>query len=312
MPHHFISLLDHSREELEALLDLARQMKIYPAAYGQACQGQVLAMIFQKPSLRTRVSFQVGMSKLGGQAIYLGPTDIQLHRGETISDTSQVLSRYVDGIMARVFAHSDVVDLARHATVPVINGLSDLLHPCQVLADLMTMREKLGRLEGRKLVFVGDGNNMAHSLLYGGARLGMTVSVCHPRGYAPDMEVVTAARELAAATGGAIQVTEDPREAVDDADVVYTDVWASMGQEEERDQRLERFEGYQVGVELMERARPGAIFMHCLPAHRGEEVTGEVIDGPASVVFDQAENRMHAQMALLARFMGSARPRGSV
>ena len=301
---HFLCLADHSTEELRALLDLARHIKLHPSAFADACAGKTLAMIFQKPSLRTRVSFQTGVFQLGGHGMYLGPKDIQLHRGETISDTARVLSRYVDGIMARVFAHADVAGLAEHGSIPVINGLSDLLHPCQVLADLMTIEEKKGTLAGLKLAYVGDGNNMAHSLLYGGARFGMTVSVSHPRGYAPDAEVVTRTREIAATTGGAVQVTEDPREGVADADVVYTDVWASMGQEDEHKERLARFDGFQVNSDLMGCARPDAIFLHCLPAHRGEEVSAEVIDGPASVVFDEAENRLHAQKAVMVRLMG--------
>ncbi|MBN1334595.1 MAG: ornithine carbamoyltransferase [Deltaproteobacteria bacterium] len=310
MTRPFLSLLDYTSEELEGLLDLARQMKLCPEAFRTACSGQTLAMIFQKPSLRTRVSFEVGIGELGGHGIYLGPTDIQLHRGETIADTARVLSRYADGIMARVFAHADVVALAENASVPVINGLSDLLHPCQVLADLLTIREKKGRLEGLTLAFVGDGNNMAHSLLNGGARFGMHVRVSHPAGYAPDVDVVAAARQAAAATGGSIHLTTDPREGVEGADVVYTDVWASMGQEKEAAERLARFRGFQVDAALMRLARPDAVFLHCLPAHRGEEVTGEVIDGPASVVFDEAENRLHAQKAIMARLMGSARARG--
>ncbi len=304
MARHFLSLAETSLEELRNLLDLARHLKLHPAAFREACSGQTLAMIFQKPSLRTRVSFQTGIYQLGGQGIYLGPTDIQLHRGETIADTAQVLSRYVDGIMARVFAHSDLVDLAEHATVPVINGLSDRLHPCQVLADLLTIREKKGRLEGLKLAYVGDGNNMAHSLLYGGTQFGMTVAVGHPRGYAPEPEVVTRARDIASRSGGAVQITDDPDEAVTDADVIYTDVWASMGQEGEHAERLARFEGFSVDAGKMGLARPDAIFLHCLPAHRGEEVSAEVIDGPQSVVFDEAENRLHAQKALMVRLMG--------
>jgi len=310
MPQHFVSLFEKSTEELRALLELARMMKLNPRAFSDVCAGQSLAMIFQKPSLRTRVSFEVGMTQMGGHALYLGPKDIQLHRGETIADTAAVLSRYCDGIMARVFSHADILALAEHASVPVVNGLSDLLHPCQVLCDLLTIQEKFGRLEGLKLAYIGDGNNMAHSLLYGGARFGMTVAVCHPRGYAPDADLVATARDLAAAAGGAILITEDPREGVDAADVVYTDVWASMGQESEHADRLKRFEGFQVNAALMAVARPSAIFMHCLPAHRGEEVAAEVIDGPQSVVFDEAENRLHAQKAVLARYMGNARPRG--
>jgi len=310
MTRHFLSLLDYSTEELEGLLDLARQMKLFPDAFRTTCAGRTLAMIFQKPSLRTRVSFEVGIQQLGGHGIYLGPTDIQLHRGETIADTARVLSRYVDGIMARVFAHADVVALAENASVPVINGLSDLLHPCQVLADLLTIREKKGRLQGLRLAFVGDGNNMAHSLVNGGARFGMHVSVSHPVGYAPNADVLTAARRAAASSGGSIQITTDPREGVEGADVVYTDVWASMGQEKEAKERLQRFQGFQVDAALMGLARPDAIFLHCLPAHRGEEVAAAVLDGPASVVFDEAENRLHAQKAIMARLMGSARPRG--
>lgn len=304
MARHLLCLADQSREEIRHLLELARLIKANPRAFANACEGLTLAMIFQKPSLRTRVSFQTGIYQLGGQGIYLGPTDIQLHRGESIADTAQVLSRYVDGIMARVFAHSDLVDLAENAAIPIINGLSDLLHPCQVLADLLTIQEKHGRLAGLKLAYVGDGNNMAHSLLYGGAQAGMTVSVSHPRGYAPDPEVLTRAREIAAVTGGAIQVTEDPKDGVADADVVYTDVWASMGQEDQAADRLKRFEGFQVDSAMMAGTNPGAIFLHCLPAHRGEEVSADVIDGPASVVFDQAENRLHAQKALMVRLMG--------
>ncbi len=302
---HFISLAQESREELRALLDLARHIKLHPDAFSKACEGKTLAMVFQKPSLRTRVSFQTGIFQLGGHGLYLGPKDIQLHRGETVADTAKVLSRYVDGIMARVFAHSDIEALAENSSVPVINGLSDLLHPCQVLADLMTIEEKLGGLAGLKLAYVGDGNNMAHSLLYGGAQFGMTVAVAHPRGYAPDPDVLTVARDIAATTGGAIQVTQSPSEGVADADVVYTDVWASMGQETQREERLARFEGFQVNADLMASARPDAIFMHCLPAHRGEEVSAEVMDGSASVVFDEAENRLHAQKAILVRRMGS-------
>jgi ornithine carbamoyltransferase len=302
---HFLCLADHSPEELSGLLDLADRIKANPAAYATRCRGKTLAMIFQKPSLRTRVSFQTGIYQLGGQGIYLGPTDIQLHRGESIVDTARVLSRYVDGIMARVFSHSDVEDLATGGQIPVINGLSDLLHPCQVMADLQTIREHKGILAGRKLAYVGDGNNMAHSLLYGGVSMGMTVSVSHPTGYAPDPAVLSRVEAMAADTGGGVQVTENPHEGVAGADVVYTDVWASMGQEGEREERLARFEGFCVNAELMESAKDDAIFMHCLPAHRGEEVSAGVIDGAASVVFDQAENRLHAQKALMVRLMGS-------
>ncbi len=303
---HFLCLADHSVAEITGFLDTADRIKANPAAYGTRCRGKTLAMIFQKPSLRTRVSFQTGIYQLGGQGLYLGPKDIQLHRGESIADTAKVLSRYVDGIMARVFSHSDVQDLAEQGSIPVINGLSDLLHPCQVLADLQTIRESKGDLAGLKLAYVGDGNNMAHSLLYGGVKMGMTVSISHPSGYAPDTGVVARAKEIAEGTGGGIQVTENPQEGVADADVVYTDVWASMGQEEERQERLARFDGYCVDADLMGCAEKEAIFLHCLPAHRGEEVAASVIDGPQSRVFDEAENRLHAQKSLMVSLMGDA------
>lgn len=304
-PRHFLSLADHSDEDIRRYLHLARMVKLNPTGFREACSGKTLAMLFLKPSLRTRVSFQAGIFQLGGQGLYLGPTDIQLHRGETVADTARVLSRYVDGIMARMFSHQHLLDLARHAEVPVVNGLTDHNHPCQVLADLLTIEERYGRLQGLKLAYIGDGNNMAHSLLHGCARMGMHVAVGHPRGYAPSPDVVTRAREIASRTGGSILVTEDPREAAADADVVYNDVWTSMGQEDETRIRLAHFEGFQVNRALMGSARPSAIFMHCLPAHRGEEVTGEVIDGPQSVVMDQAENRLHAQKAILVHLMGA-------
>jgi ornithine carbamoyltransferase len=307
MPKDFIALTDFTGEELRSLVTLAHSIKKSPEQYAQTCAGQTLAMIFQKPSLRTRVSFQTGIYELGGQGIYLGPTDIQLHRGETISDTAQVLARYADGIMARVFAHSDVVDLGEHASVPVINGLSDYNHPCQVLADLQTIEEQLGDLPGKRLAYIGDGNNMAHSLLLGCASMGMSVSVGHPVGYAPDADTVAAAEALAAPHAAEIRVTEDPAHAVDGADVIYTDVWASMGQEGEHAERLARFAGFQVDDALMAKANAGAIFMHCLPAHRGEEVSASVIDGSRSVVFDQAENRLHAQKAIMVQLMGRDR-----
>jgi ornithine carbamoyltransferase len=265
--------------------------------------GRTLGMIFQKSSTRTRVSFEVGMAQLGGQALFLSSSDLQLGRGETIADTAQVLGRYVDGIMARTYAHSDVENLARYSGVPVINGLTDLLHPCQAMADVMTIQEKKGRLAGIRLAYVGDSNNVTHSLLQAGAKFGMQVRVASPAGYQPNPEITDAAREQVRRTGGEIRIAEDPAEAVRGADVVYTDTWASMGQEEERDTRLRVFRPYQVDGRLMAQAAADALFMHCLPAHRGEEVTAEVMDGPHSVVFDEAENRLHVQKAILALLM---------
>jgi ornithine carbamoyltransferase len=302
---HFLSLADHTDEDIRRYLHLARMVKLNPIGFRSACSGKTLAMLFLKPSLRTRVSFQAGIFQLGGQGLYLGPTDIQLHRGETIADTARVLSRYVDGIMARMFSHQDLIDLSQYADVPVINGLTDFNHPCQVLADLLTIDERFGRLAGLKLAYIGDGNNMAHSLLLGCARMGMHVAVGHPPDYAPDTDVVEQARHFAARTGGSILITEDAREAALEADVIYNDVWTSMGQEDETRTRLALFEGFQVNRDLMACARPSAIFMHCLPAHRGEEVSAEVIDGPQSVVMDQAENRLHAQKAILVHLMGA-------
>ena len=302
---HFLSLKDWSREELELLFELSAALKASPASYRTALEGQSLAMIFQKPSTRTRVSFEVGMHQLGGQALFLSSNDIQLHRGESIADTARVLSRYVSGIMARVFAHQDVLDLARHGSVPVINGLSDLLHPCQALADYFTLRERRGDLAGLKMAYVGDGNNVAHELMFGAVKLGMRFSIGCPKGYEPNPLIFkSAAREAQKLGGPAPEITADPAEAVAGADVVYTDVWTSMGQEAESRKRLADFQGFQVTSALMARASSECVFMHCLPAHRGEEVAADVIDGPQSVVFDEAENRLHVQKAVLVTLMG--------
>jgi ornithine carbamoyltransferase len=301
---HFLSLKDWSRDEIELLFEQAAAIKANPDSYAGALAGQSLAMIFQKPSTRTRVSFEVGMHQLGGHALFLG-SDIQLHRGETIADTARVLSRYVQGIMARVFAHQDVTDLARHGSVPVINGLSDLLHPCQALADYFTLRERRGGLTGLKLAYVGDGNNVAHELMFGAVKLGLQFSIGCPRGYEPNPLIFKSAVREAQKLGTPIpEVSVDPYEAVAAADVIYTDVWTSMGQEAEAQARLEAFQGFQVTPEMMASAGPDVMFMHCLPAHRGEEVSADVIDGPQSVVFDEAENRLHAQKALLVTLMG--------
>jgi ornithine carbamoyltransferase len=305
---HLLSLRDYSPTEIEEILDLAAQVKADPRAYGDALKGRSLAMIFQKPSTRTRVSFEVGMSQLGGIALYLGANDIQLQRGESAADTAKVLSRYVDGIMARVFSHQDLLDLAKNATVPVINGLSDLLHPCQTLADYFTLREHHPNLKGLKVAYIGDGNNVCNELMMGAAKLGMTIAVASPEGYEPNPLIVKSAQREAQKSGApAPLVTRDPRAAASGADVIYTDVWTSMGQEEEAETRQAAFQGFTVDADLMSFARPNAVFMHCLPAHRGQEVAADVIDGPRSVVFDQAENRLHVQKAILMLLLGGAR-----
>jgi ornithine carbamoyltransferase len=299
------SLYDLTREEMEQIFKTSELLKLQ-SLRGQdhpLLKGKTLAMIFEKPSTRTRVSFEVGMWHLGGYALYLSSSDLQLGRGETIGDTAQVLSRYVQGIMARVFAHQTILDLVKYSRVPVINGLSDFSHPCQGLADLFTVYEKKGRLEGLRLAYVGDGNNVAHSLLYGCSKMGMTVVLGCPKGYEPDPKVVAQAKEESKRTGGEVKVVQDPREAVKGADVVYTDVWASMGKEKEREERIRVLKPYQVNPELVKEAKEDYIFMHCLPAHRGEEVVNEVADSKNSVIFDQAENRMHTQKAVMALTM---------
>lgn len=302
---HLLSLKDYSRADIEKIFELTAQVKSDPAAYARALAGKTLAMIFQKPSTRTRVSFEVGMFQLGGHALYLGPGDLQLNRGETIADTARVLSRYVDGIMARVFTHQDILDLARHGSVPVINGLSDLLHPCQALADYFTLRERRGRLDGLKLAYVGDGNNVCHELMIAAVKLGMSIAVATPEGYEPNALIVKSSiRDAQRARLPVPVVTSDPMAAVEGADVIYTDVWTSMGQEAEAKARVQAFEGYQVTPQMMAAAHPDVVFMHCLPAHRGEEVAAEVIDGSQSVVFDEAENRLHTQKALLILLLG--------
>lgn len=299
---HLVWLHDWSREEIQTVIETAKIMKAnyYAGIRPTPLQGKTLAMIFSKPSTRTRVSFEVAMTQLGGHALYLSASDLQLGRGETIADTARVLSRYCDAIMIRTFAHSDVETMARYSRVPVINGLTDLVHPVQALADLLTIYEKLGRLEGVKLAFVGDGNNVAHSLMLGGSKMGMDVRIVCAPGYEPSAEITKLAVETAERHGGRIRVTNDLEEGVRNVDIVYTDVWTSMGQEKEREQRLRALAPYQVNSLLMSKAKPGALFMHCLPAHRGEEVTDEVADSIQSVIFDQAENRLHVQKALLS------------
>ncbi len=300
-----VSLHDLSAEEVGQVLSTALHYKMLQKTgeMPQPLKGKSLGMIFHKPSTRTRISFEIAMYQLGGYALFLSSQDLQLKRGETVSDTAKVLSGYLSGIMIRTFDHNDVVELARNATIPVINGLTDLLHPCQVLADYLTLYEKKGYLKGLTLAYVGDGNNMAHSLMLGGAKVGVNVIVGCPPGYEPDPEITRLAVADAALTGATISVVNDPLQAVQDTDAVYTDVWTSMGQEEEREARLEALRAYQVNSNLMGHAKKDAIFLHCLPAHRGEEVTEEVIDGPQSVVWDEAENRLHAQKAVLALVM---------
>ena len=303
---HYLADDDLTRAELHRVLALAADVKKRPGDYRMALAGQTLAMIFQKKSTRTRVSFEVGMFQLGGHALFLGGSDIQIGRGETIPDTARVIGRYCDLIMARVYGHADVAGLAEHAPVPVINGLSDALHPCQILADLQTIQERFGRLDGIRLAYIGDGNNMAHSLMIGGALAGLHVRIGAPEGYQPQASYVERAAAIGKTTGGGVLVTSDPFEAARDADVIYTDVWASMGQEAEHAERVKAFAGFQVDARLMGVASKDAVFMHCLPAHRGEEVSAEVADGPQSIIFDEAENRLHAQKALMLFLKGAA------
>jgi len=302
---HFLHLADYSPAELTDLLDLAAALKKEWRGGGNAplLQGQVLGMVFQKPSLRTRVSFEVAMLHLGGHAIYLSPAEIGLGGRESVADVSRVLSGYVQGIMARVFDHAHILELAEYASVPVINGLSDYNHPCQALGDMLTIREHFGQLRGLNLSYVGDGNNVALSLMNACALLGLDFTIASPTGYSLAEELVAAARKLADTYGSRITRLEDPRKAVVDAHVIYTDTWTSMGQEIETEKRRKVFPPYQVNAELVAKADPKAVVMHCLPAHRGEELTDDVADGPQSLIFPQAENRLHAQKAILARLI---------
>ena len=300
-----ISIHDLSVGEVATIFDVAKKLK-YKQKNGEPHQylrGKTLAMIFSKASTRTRVSFETGFFQLGGHPIYLNDSASQIGRGEPVRDTARVLSRFVDGIMIRTFSHEAVKELASYATVPVINGLTDLLHPCQALTDLFTIMEKKEVLKGRKLVYVGDGNNMAHSLMYGCAKVGMNMICACPEGYQPDPQIVKEAQKDALETGCTIEVEEDLMKAAKGADVLYTDVWASMGQEEEQSIRKEALGDYQINRELLKVARPDAMVLHCLPAHRGGEITEEVIEGPQSFVFDQAENRLHVQKAIMALLM---------
>jgi ornithine carbamoyltransferase len=299
---NLISINDLSKEEVAQILETAEIMKLrhYSHEEQPLLKGKVLGMIFQKPSLRTRVSFEAGMIQLGGAAIYLGPEDIKLGQREATKDIAQVLSRYVDGIMARTFSHEIILELANYSSVPVINGLSDLLHPCQILGDLLTIKEKKGRLSNLKLAYIGDGNNVAHSLLFGAVKVGMDIVLATPSNYEPKSEIVEQAKKDAKKMGSRVEIIHNPLKAADEADIIYTDVWTSMGFEKERETRKDVFRPYQINQDLVNRAKDDVIILHCLPAHRGEEITDEVIDGPHSVVIDQAENRLHAQKAILA------------
>lgn len=300
-----ISINDLTLEEIYQIFDLSKNLKErkLTGEPHRVLEGKTLGMIFAKPSTRTRISFETGIYHLGGIGMYFGPNDLQLGKSENVSDTAQVLSRYLDGIMIRTFSHQDVMDLAKYGSIPVINGLTDLLHPCQVLTDLFTILEKRRTLRGLKLAYLGDGNNMAHSLLHGCSKVGMDVAIASPSGYTPQKEIVDNANENAKYMGSKVEILEDPNEVVKDADIVYTDVWASMGQESEAQERRTHFEKYQVNPELVKGAKDDYLFMHCLPAHRGDEVVDEVADSKNSVIFDEAENRLHVQKAIIALVM---------
>jgi ornithine carbamoyltransferase len=300
-----ISIHDLTLEEVNQIFEVSKTLKekLYTGEPHRMLEGKTLGMIFTKPSTRTRISFETGIYQLGGIGMYFGPNDLQLGKSESISDTAKVLSRYLSGIMIRTFVHQDVVDLAANASIPVINGLTDLLHPCQVLADLFTILEKKGKLKGLKLAYIGDGNNMAHSLLNGCSKVGMHISIASPSGYKPNADIVYNAKKNAKYMGSKVEILDDPVKAVKNADIVYTDVWASMGQESEAAERRKKFMRYQVNPKLVKNAKDDYLFMHCLPAHRGDEVVNEVADSPNSVIFDEAENRLHVQKAIMALVM---------
>ncbi len=301
--HDFLTIRDLSKEEMHETFSIARDMKADRSKYAEALKGKTLALIFEKPSLRTRTSFDVGIQQLGGFSLYLSPAEISLGKRESIHDVAKNLERMVQGIMIRTFAHQIVIEMAKYASIPVINGLTDYSHPCQAMADFLTILEKKKKFEGLKLVYVGDGNNVAHSLMFAGARLGVNVTIVCPPDFKPNVTAFQQAVEDAKSTGAVIEVVHDPAVGVKNADVVYTDTWASMGQESEAEARRKIFAPYQVNKKLMSYAKSDALFMHCLPAHRNEEVTDEVIDSPQSVVFDEAENRLHVQKAIMYQLM---------
>ncbi|GAG74051.1 unnamed protein product [marine sediment metagenome] len=305
MVKHLLSMQDLSSSEINAILDEAAELKekLQKGKPHELLKGKTLGMIFEKPSLRTRVTFETGMTQLGGHAIYLAPADIQLGERESVPDVARNLSRWVDVVMARLFKHDIIVELARYSSVTVINGLTNLHHPCQTLSDLLTIREHKGKLNGLKIAWIGDGNNVCNSLLLGCTLVGTNISVACPHGYEPPADILKQARDNAKKSGAKVELTTDPKQAVDGADVIYTDVWVSMGQEKEARERMKAFKDYQVNAQLLKGAKPDSIVMHCLPARRGQEITDDVIDGPHSVVWDQAENRMHAQKALLVSLL---------
>ena len=303
MKKDFVSIKDLTAGEIEDIFSLTDKLKKDKAKFNHVLEGKTLALIFQKPSNRTRVSFEVGMHQLGGNSIYLGPDEINLGVRETIQDVAKTLSRYIDGIVLRTFEHKNVLEMAKYSDKPVINGLSDFSHPCQGLADIYTVKEKLKKLKGVTLAYVGDGNNVCHSLLYACAKVGMNMNVATPKGYEPDDSVLKEAQNFAKAKNASIKLFNDAAIAVKEADVVYTDVWASMGQEKEAEERKKIFKEFQINKDLIKSANKGVLIMHCLPAHRGEEITDEVMDSKNSVVFDQAENRMHVQKAILIKLL---------
>jgi ornithine carbamoyltransferase len=304
MKRDLLSLQDLTKDEIFSILDLTADLKQNKAGGENILKGKSIALLFQKPSNRTRVSFDVGITQLGGHCIYLGPDEINLGVRESTSDVSKTLSRYLDGIIARTHSHQDIIELTNHAQVSVINGLSDLYHPCQALTDIFSIREKFAKTEGLKVAYIGDGNNVCHSLLLGCMKTGMNINIATPQEYEPDDDIIKIAKSLSKGTSTQISISHSPRVAVRDADVIYADVWVSMGQEEEMHQRLLDFDKFQINEELVKSANKNYIFMHCLPAHRGQEVTQEIIDGEHSIVFDQAENRLHTQKAILIQLLG--------
>lgn len=304
MKKDLLTIGDLTAEDILELLDLAAKVKKDKAVYSDALKGKSLGLIFQKPSNRTRVSFEIGMVQLGGYAIYLGPNEINMGARESVKDVACVLARYLDAIVARTYKHEDIEELAKFAKVPVVNGLSDLAHPCQALSDIFTVKEKLGTFKGITLAYVGDGNNVLNSLMSASAKVGLDIKIATPKGYEPDKRITTIAKGFAKESGSSIEISNDPNQAAESADVIYTDVWVSMGQEKEREKRVKTFKDFQVNDKLLKNAKKVCLVMHCLPAHRGEEITDSVLDSKNSIVYDQAENRMHVEKAILLKLLG--------